>query len=105
MKTEIKNRLLSGKALGNTGKGLKEICSDLLHTMDKGDIKRLEAETYLSKVTLLRMLKLDPAKSGSEYRPMADTCERILRVAGVELNINIVRIRKDHLPKPKEAKS
>lgn len=101
MRVEIKNRLMGSHALGNSKKGLREVCSDLLNLMDKGDLKKLEQQTFLSTPTLKRMLRLDPAKSGAEYAPKLDTCERILRVAGVELNINIVKISRKYQPKKK----
>ena len=101
MRDEIKSRLIGASALGNSPRGLKELCSDLINGMDKGDIKKLEMETFLSKPTLLRMMRLDPAKSGADYRPMLDTCERILRVAGVELNLNVVSVKRKFLPKKK----
>jgi len=102
MREEIKNRLLRGKALGNSKKGLKEVCSDLLAAMDKKDIKQLEAMTYLSHSTIKRMLLLTPAESGADYRPQLDTCERILRVAGAQLSIDIVSVKSMYLPKPKK---
>lgn len=102
MREEIVRRLTGGTALGNSKKGLKEVCSDLLAMMDKHDIKELEAMTYLSHSTIKRMLLLTPAESGADYRPQLDTCERILRVAGARLSIEIVNVRGAYLPKPKK---
>lgn len=103
-KIDIKNRLLSGQcALGNSGRGLKEVCSDLVNQYREqgGKTKDLVDGTFLTSSTLDRMGKLSEAESGVEYRPNADTCERILKFFGAEMTFDQVRIKAKHLNKPK----
>lgn len=102
---EIKNRLLTSQmALGNTQRGLKEVCSDLLNDFIKGKTQMKSAMdgTFLCKETLERMMKLDETDNGYPYRPNADTCERILRFFGAAITFDQVRITPKFQNKPKE---
>ena len=104
-KLDIKNHLLTkSKALGNSKRGLKEVCSDLLNDYGRGPgiMKELAAGTFLAPATLDRMMKLAEAKSGADYRPNADTCERILRFFGTEISFDQVRITGRYNNKPKD---
>lgn len=103
-KVDIKNRLLSGAtALGNSGRGLKEVCSDLLNDANKRGmkVKALCDGTFLCPATIERMMKLDDTEEGAPYRPNADTCERILRFFGAEMVFNEVTISNKFANKPK----
>jgi len=103
-KLDIKNAMLrKTRALGNSSRGLKEVCSDLLHQHGvKGkDLKRLCAGTFLSETTIERMATLKEAESGLPYRPNADTCERILKYFGAEIHFDQVDISYKHQNKPK----
>ena len=100
----IKNRLLSGtKALGNSNTGLKEVCSSLVSdALNKGlTTQRICDITYLSPATIERLRTLKEAESGRDYRPMSDTCERILKAFGAEIQFNHVQIKPRFNNKPK----
>lgn len=99
-KTALLNR---SRALGNTGRGLKEVCSDLVneYLTDGGQLSRLAAGTFLSEQTLYRVSKLTEAESGEPYKPNADTLERILRFFGAEVHFKSVTIRGQYFNKPK----
>lgn len=92
---DIKNVMLTrSKALGNSNRGLKEVCSDLTnqHGIKGRQLRQLQDGTFLSRNTLERVASLDDCDSGSPYRPNADTLERILRYFGAEINFNQVVI-------------
>ena len=99
------NILSRAKALGNTNYGLKEVCSDLVNKHCGGDpkaIKEMSSGTFLGVSTLERMAALADAKSGSTYKPQADTCERILRYMGAEITFNQVTISEKYRNKEKD---
>lgn len=101
---DIKNSLLTrARALGNTERGLKEVCSDLLnqHGITGADLSRLRTGTFLSDSTLKRMATLTDSETGRPYRPNADTCERVLRYFGAELRFDQVVISSRYANKPK----
>ena len=101
---KIKNFLLSNaKCLGNSKRGLKEVCSDLINqALTSGkNVQTLCDMTFLSSVTIERMRTLKEAESGEIYRPQVETCERILRAFGAELTINEVKIKSEYVNKPK----
>ena len=101
---DIRNRILDGtKMLGNSKRGMKEVCSDLVnqHLQSGGKMQALQDGTFLSWATLDRMAALREAESGADYKPNADTCERILRFFGAEVTFTQVAIKSAYLNKPK----
>lgn len=104
-KIDIKNSLLTrARALGNTSKGLKEVCSDLInqHGIDKKGMNQLCEGTFLSRNTIERMAKLTETEHGLPYRPNADTIERVLRYFGAQITFDQVVISNKYQNKPKE---
>jgi len=100
--SDMRNFLLSKtQALGNSHRGLKEVCSDLLNAYGKGDLKTVERGTFLSRTTLLRMMELTETEHGEPYRPNADTCERILKYFNAQIEFKEVRISRRFRPQPK----
>ena len=103
-KLHFKNRLLTGsKALGNSKRGLKEVCSDLINQAgtDAKTLQQISRGTFLSDTTLRRMASLTETEHGDPYRPQADTCERILRYFGAEILFDQVEIRRQFQNAPK----
>ena len=90
--------------LGNSKIGFKEVCSQLIQNeIDRGrKLKWIADQAYLSVQTVERMWKLKECKSGIQYRPNADTCERILRAFGAEIHFSQVNIKAQYQNKPKE---
>ena len=104
-KIDIKNHLLTkSKALGNTNRGLKDVCSNLLNDFGRSskNMKILSEGTYLSRPTLERMMDLTETEEGRPYHPNADTCERILRFFGAEIFFDQVSIQNRYANQPKE---
>lgn len=100
--TDIRNFLLSKtQALGNSDRGLKEVCSDLLNAYGKGDLKNVERGTFLSRTTLIRMMELTETEHGDPYRPNADTCERILKYFNAQIEFKEVSISRRFRNQPK----
>lgn len=102
---DIKNRLLTTtSALGNSNRGLKEVCSDLLNEggKGKGRIEQICDGTFLSRTTIERMMSLKESETGGTYRPQAETCERILRYFGASMRFDQVIIHSRYCNKPKE---
>lgn len=99
---DIKNHILSrSKVLGNSERGLKEVCSDLLNDYGRHNLKEVEKGTFLSRSTLERVMTLEEADSGEPYRPQSETLERILRYFGAEIKFDQVRISPRFRNKPK----
>lgn len=102
---DVKNYLLkNARALGNSRRGLKEVCSDLVNAYgtSANQLRILSAGTFLSVHTLKRVSSLEDSESGAPYRPNADTCERILRYFGTEIHFNQVQISPKFANKPKQ---
>lgn len=89
------------KAGGNSKRGMKEVASDLVNNLGMKDSAIAEL-SGLSASTVARIKTLEPAESGSEYRPQSDTIERIIRACGAEINLTPVKIRKEYMNQPKE---
>lgn len=84
--------------LGDSQRGLKELCSDLLHSHGgKDNIDAIVAGTFLCKSTLYRVMDCE-----ENYRPQSETLERILRYCGAEVVIHHVKISSKNQNKPKE---
>ena len=101
---QAKQELFSrSNALGNSHYGLREMCSDLLNNYGKGEghTKALVEGTFLSASTLDRLRTLEETENGDPYRPQADTCERVLKYFGVELQASTTRIKAQYMPKAK----
>lgn len=96
-KKDILNR---ATVLGNSKYGFKELCSDLLNSYT-GDMKTLESGTFLCRATIERLKSLTDTETGEPYRPNADTCERVLRFFGAEVNFKQVTISRRYQNKPK----
>jgi len=95
-KIDIKNHiLLKASALGNSHRGFKEVCSDLLNDALKKGVKQqnIVDGTFLCSQTLERMKKLEDTPEGSPYRPNAETCERIFKYFGAEIRFDEVKIK------------
>lgn len=102
---QIKNTILSkARALGNSNKGLKDVCSDLLNAYG-GDLKAVTKGTYLCRSTLEHLQNLNDTPTGNPYRPQAETLERVLKYFGAEINFSEVKInpRYRNKPKPEQA--
>lgn len=99
VKDEILKRI-KAKAGGNSDRGLKELASDILSQMHGKD-SEIAGDAVLAASTIKRMRELTPAESGQEYRPQAETIERILKAANVEISVKHVKIQKRYMPKPK----
>lgn len=84
-------------ALGNSKRGLKEVCSDLCNQFDRRHAKVIAEGTFLCKETVIRVMDCEP-----EYRPNSDTLERILRFFGAELHFSEVVIKPRYRNKEKE---
>jgi len=103
---QVKNVILSrAKALGNTDKGLKEVCSDLLNAYGS-DLRAVIKGTFLSRATLEHLQNLNDTPTGNPYRPQAETLERVLKFYGAQINFSEVKIspRYRNKPKPEQAK-
>ena len=103
-KLDIKNQLLTrARALGNSNRGIKEVCSDLINQMgtDHKTHERIAEGTFLATMTIKRMATLKDCDTGEPYRPNADTCERILRYFGAEMHFDQVAISTRYQNKPK----
>ena len=90
--------------LGNTKKGSKEICSDLVNdylSTKRGNLDQISKGTFLSVQTLERIRTLKETKSGADYRPASDTCDRIMRFFNIEGSLNVVNIKPSYQNKPK----
>lgn len=102
----IKNDLLlRSKVLGNSGKGLKELCSDLINDFcgrDKKKLSFIAAGTFLSRPTLERLCTLEESESGAPYKPNSDTLERVLTYFGAEISFNQVAIKPRFQCRPKD---
>ena len=96
-----RNSILSrAHALGNSSKGLKNVASDLLNREARGNPKaltRIAEGTFLCRQTLQRVMDCE-----ENYRPQADTLERIFRYFGAEITFNEVAIKPRFQNKAKE---
>lgn len=92
-------RRIKSVALGNTRRGLKEVASDLLNEMGRGALKDMEQGTFLSRPTLERVMDCD-----ENYRPQAETLERIFRYANAAISFHHEEIKPTYANKPKEEK-
>lgn len=105
VKLQIHNEMLSRmRALGNSERGFKELCSDLINQTgtDKKTFERIADGCFLSPETIRRMSKLTESEDGTPYRPNSDTIERILRYFGAEVTLNAVTISKAYRNQPKQ---
>ncbi len=94
----MKSTLLQrSRALGNTKRGLKEVCSDLLCQYDRKEAGKIAAGCFLSRATVLRVMDCDEA-----YRPQADTLERILRYFNAQIMFAEVKIKAEFQNHEKE---
>lgn len=100
----IKDSLLSKTtALGNSGRKLKNVASDLVNDYysNGGKDRAILDGTFLSKATIERMRLLTDSESGLEYQPNADTIERILVFFGAEIYFKGVKIKSANANKEK----
>ena len=96
--TAIRNKILEKAALGNSKRGLKEVASDLVNQVsrDKKATRMLCEGTFLCKATLDRVRQCD-----ENYRPQADTLERIFRYFNAEVHFTETHIKPRYQNKPK----
>lgn len=87
-------------ALGNSKKKLMHVASDLI-TRD-GNFKAIAGGTYLSIHTIRRVADLTETETGAEYRPNADTLERIFKYFGAEIRFNYLKVSKKFMNEEKE---
>ena len=93
---EILSRVKS-IALGNTGRGLKEVASDLCNELGKNATKDIAAGTYLSRATVARVMDCE-----TNYRPQSETLERIFKYCNARVTFDTVSIQAKHQNKPKD---
>lgn len=89
--------LNKARALGNTKRGLKEVASDLINREGRKHLKRIAEGCFLSKQTVARVADAD-----ENYRPQADTLERVFRYFNAEIHFEEVMIKGRYQNKPKE---
>lgn len=75
-------------ALGNSKRGLKEVCSDLCNQFDRKHASKIAEGCFLSRGTVLRVMECDEM-----YRPQAETLERILRFFNAQVFFSEVAIK------------
>ena len=92
----IMNRV-NAKCLGNSKRGLKELTSDCINQLGKGQIDEIAKGAFLCKHTVERVMECEEL-----YAPRADTLERLLRYCGAEIEMNTVSISPRFRNKPKE---
>ncbi len=80
-KNEIFNRI-NNIALGNSKRGLKEVASDLVNEQGRAQLKNMAAGCF-------------------QYRPQAETLERIFRYCGAEIEFRDVIIKRQYQNIPK----
>ena len=104
-KLDIKNKMLSqARLLGNSERGFKELCSDLVnwHGTTTDDLETLAEGTFLSVSTLRRFSTLKETELGEPYNPSNDSVERILRYFGAEFQGDQVTISKQFQNRAKQ---
>ena len=90
-------------ALGNTKKKLVNVASDICHELkDKTSINHICNATFLSRVTVTRLLDMNESETGRPYMPNADTVERIFTAAGYGLSFDSVKIKPQFSNQPKK---
>ena len=92
-------RRIKAVALGNTRRGLKEVASDLLNELGRDSLNEVAEQTYLCRATLDRV-----AECEEQYRPQAETLERIFRYCNASIVLKHEEIRPQFANKPKEDK-
>lgn len=97
---EILNRI-KAKAGGNSQRGMKEVASDLVNNMGLKD-SEIAAMAFMSPSTITRLRELTPTETGADYRPQAETLERIFKAVGAEISLTPVNISKKFQNKPKD---
>lgn len=102
---QIKNYVLrEAKALGNSDREEKHVCSDLLnhYVQTDKDLAAVCEGTYLCAQTIYRMMDLKESALGNPYNPSSDTCARILRFFNKEVNYKTgAAIKPKYQNKPK----
>jgi len=86
-------------ALGNTRRGLKEVASDLVNELGRDAIDEIQDGTYLCRSTIERVMDCD-----ENYRPQAETLERIFRYCNASIVFKHEEIKPTYTNKPKEEK-
>lgn len=91
--SDLGKNLLIGKvkALGNSNVKLSDLASDLVNK--HGDLKEIADGSFLHISTVKRIASLDPTLQGDEYKPNADTVERIFKFFNAEVQIKSVAIK------------
>ena len=76
------------QALGNSKRGLKEVASDLCNQFDRKHASKIAEGCFLSKGTVIRVMDCE-----ENYKPQADTLERILRYFNAQIHFTEVVIK------------
>jgi hypothetical protein len=93
LKKVISNRA-EKSALGNSKTKLVNVASDICHELKKKtSINHICNATYLSRVTVTRLLDMNESEHGRPYMPNADTVERVFIAAGYGLSLDPVKIK------------
>lgn len=92
----IYNNLKKRIAIGNTSRGFKHVASDLLHSIGEKP-SRIADGTFLSPHTIQRVMDCE-----DNYRPQAETLERIFRYCNAEVAFTECAIKPQFQNKPKE---
>jgi hypothetical protein len=90
-------------ALGNSKNKLVNVASDICHDLKKKtSINHICNATFLSRVTVTRLLDMNESENGRPYMPNADTVERIFTAAGYGVNLDPVKIQAKYSNQPKK---
>jgi hypothetical protein len=90
-------------ALGNSKTKLVNVASDICHDLkSKTSINHICNATYLSRVTVTRLLDMNDSESGRPYMPNADTIERVFIAAGYGVNLEPIKIKAQFSNKEKK---
>ena len=95
-KNAIFENLKKRVCLGNTRRGFKEVASDLANATGEKP-SQIAKGTFLSPHTIGRVMDCE-----DNYRPQAETLERIMRYCNAEVVFSEVPIRNNFQNKPKE---
>lgn len=98
IKNSILNHIAAKKrvALGNTRRGFKEVAADLLGATGLRP-KAIATDCFLSASTVARVMDCE-----ADYRPQAETLERIFRYCNAEVSFAGCEIKPQYQNKPKE---
>ncbi len=97
MKQAIISRV-KNVALGNSSRGLKHVASDLCNELGRGAAKDIASGTFLAVSTVQRVMECE-----ENYRPQAETLERIFRYCNAKVTFETVAIKGKYQNTPKDS--